>query len=200
MRIKVGTEMSRDAGAATLIAGRGLEIDLRPAPSEENVDPQITFSPTLPSFTRVFGPDTATPIPASTWTRIPLIGPWKQFGANCWQLIVDGDPDYANWGGCVRCLREGIYDFGGGIIFDPAQQTGDRAVSIIEAVGPNAGQWELIQSASMPTFVGGGFCVGGNVYQYVGNIVSLRVYSTVATTTTASPLSEWASMTFLGYP
>ena len=152
-------------------------------------------------FVRAFGPDTPTPIPANTWTRItldPLGEPWRQFGETCWEPITPNDPDYATYGGCVRCRKEGVYDLAGAVIFDSATQTGDRAIEVQEARGPYAGAWRLVTSIPMPKVVLGGVLVSGETYQYVGNIVELCAYSTVATQTTADPQSEWLSATWLG--
>ena len=157
----------------------------------------------IASFTRAFGPDTPTPVPASAWTRIildPAGEPWRVFGTECWQAIVAGDPDYAQWGGCIRCLREGVYDLVGAAIFDSANQTGDRAISIIEEVGPYANQWALAASQPMPKVANGGVIVAGETYQYVNNIVSLRAWSSVATQTTSNIQGEWMSAAYLGKP
>jgi hypothetical protein len=156
------------------------------------------------SFVRAFGPDTATTIPASTWTRIQLLPagePWRQFGEVCWESVpTSGDPDSASYAGCIRCLKEGIYDLVGGVIFDSSNQTGDRAISVSEERGPYAGAWDLVTSMPMPKVATGGVLVGGETYQYLGNIVSLRAWASVATATTAVPQSEWLSATFIGRP
>ena len=152
------------------------------------------------SFLRVFGPSTATAIPANVWTTIPLTGSWRQFGQTDWQLIVPGDPAYGTNPGQIRCLREGIYDLVGAVIFDASNQTGDRGVYVSEQTGAYAGQWQLVQSMPMPKVAGGAVLVSGETYQYVGNIVALQAQSTVATQTTANPNSEFLSATFIGRP
>jgi hypothetical protein len=95
----------------------------------------------------------------------------------------------------MRCLREGIYDFGGAVIFNSADQTGDRAVSINQVSGPYT--WGFVQSMPMPKVTGGGIIVSGETYQYVNNTVELRAYSTVSTSTTPNPQSEWLSATLI---
>jgi len=153
------------------------------------------------SFVRAFGPDTATTIPANTWTKIPLDPagePWRQFGDQCWEPISVGDPDYAAYGGCMRCLQEGVYDFVGAVIFNSAQSQGDRGVDIQELRGPYAGQWDLVTSTPMLKVGNAALIVAGETYQYVGNIVILQAYSTFATSTTPNPRSEWLSVTRVG--
>jgi hypothetical protein len=152
------------------------------------------------SFLRAFGPTAATTIPANVWTTIPLTGTWRQFGQTDWQLIVAGDPDYATYGGCIRCKREGIYDLVGAVIFDASNQTGDRGVYVHEMTGVYAGQWQLVQSTPMPKVAGGAVLVSGETYQYVGNIIGLQAQATVNTATTANPNSEFLSATFIGRP
>jgi hypothetical protein len=159
---------------------------------------------TADSFARAFGPDSSTAVPANTWTRIPMqvVGstePPRQFGEQAWEIVpASGDPDSALWAGCIRCLKEGTYDLAGGVIFDPAQQTGDRAISVQEMRGPYAGAWDLQTSMPMPKVAAGGVLVSGETYQYVGNIVALRAWSSVATQTTANPQSEWMSAARIG--
>jgi hypothetical protein len=152
------------------------------------------------SFLRAFGPTAATAIPANVWTTIPLTGTWRQFGQTDWQLIVAGDPDYATYPGCIRCLREGIYDLVGAVIFDASNQTGDRGVYVHEMTGAYAGQWQLVQSTPMPKVAGGAVLVSGETYQYIGNIIGLQAQATVTTATTANPNSEFLSATFIGRP
>jgi hypothetical protein len=152
------------------------------------------------SFLRVFGPTAATATPANTWTVIPLTGEWRPFGEVNWQLIAPGDPDYATFPGCLRCLREGVYDFTGAVIFDASNQTGDRGVNVTELRGPYVGYWDLVQSTPMPKIANGAVLVAGEAYQYVGNIVALRANATVTTATTANPQSEFLSATLVAVP
>jgi hypothetical protein len=152
------------------------------------------------SLTRAFGPSSATTIPANVWTTIPLTGAWRQFGQTDWQLIVAGDPDYGTYPGCIRCKREGIYDFAGAVIFDASNQTGDRGVFVTELKGPYAGQWGLATSTPMPKVAGGALIVSGEVYCNLGDVFALQAQATVTTATSANPNSEWLSATFIGRP
>jgi hypothetical protein len=150
------------------------------------------------SFLRVFGPTTATPVPANQWTVVPLTGEWRPFGEPCWELVpASGDPDSASFAGCLRCLVEGVYDFTGAVIFDSSNQTGDRGVNVTELRGPYAGSWDLVQSTPMPKIANGAVLVAGETYQTVGNIVGLRANATVTTATTANPNSEFLSVTLI---
>jgi hypothetical protein len=127
----------------------------------------------------------------------PAGEPWRQFGEPCWEWIGPGDPDYALSPAGIRCLKEGVYDFAAGAIFRSNEQTGDRAIEIVEVRGPYAGQWRLATSLPMPKIAEGGVLVGGETYQYVGNIVELHAWSSVATATTTNPQSEWLSATLI---
>jgi hypothetical protein len=152
------------------------------------------------SFLRAFGPDTATTIPVSTWTAIvldPAGEPWRQFGRPCWEWIGPGDPDYAVSPAGIRCVQEGVYDFAGSVVFDIGQGTGTRGVRVIEVRGPYAGQWQLTQSIPMPKATLIPVMVGGETYQYAGNIVELQAWSDTATATAANPQSEWLSATLI---
>jgi hypothetical protein len=171
------------------------------------IGPQGPPGPTGPagstnnSFLRAFGPDTATMVPATTWTVLPLDPAgeaWRQFGDVCWEWVPPGDPDYALYGGGIRCLKEGIYDMVGAAVFDASNQTGDRACQVIEVKGPYANQWRLATSMPMPKVALGGVIVSGETYQYVGNIVQLQAWASVNTQTTSNPQSEWLSVTRIG--
>jgi hypothetical protein len=160
--------------------------------------PAVVFE----SFVRAFGPDVSTTIPANTWTPIvldPAGEPWRQFGQQCWEWILPGDPDYALSPAGIRCTQDGIYDFAGAVVFNQVQGTGTRGVRILEVKGPYAGQWQLTQSIPMPK--GGPLVpvvVAGESYQYAGNIVELQAWSDTATSTTANPQSEWMSAARIG--
>jgi hypothetical protein len=153
------------------------------------------------SFLRAFGPDASSTIPANAWTAIvldPAGEPWRQFGETCWEWIAPGDPDYALSPAGIRCLKEGVYDFTGSVVFDPATGTGTRGVRVIEVKGPYAGQWELATSIPQPKTTLAPVLVSGEAYQYAGNIVELQAWSDTATTTYSNPQSEWLSATLIG--
>ena len=151
------------------------------------------------SFARVYGPTTATTIPASTWTRIPLTGTPTQWGSQTWQIVpATGDPDSASYAGCIRALAEGTYDLGAGVVFDPSNQTGDRAIHVAELRGTYAGQWNLETSMPMPKVAAGGVLIAGEIYAYVNDIIELSAWSSAATATTANPQSEWMSAARIG--
>jgi hypothetical protein len=153
------------------------------------------------SFLRAFGPDTSTTIPANAWTAIvldPAGEPWRQFGEVCWEWVPPGDPDYALSSAGIRCLKEGIYDFAGSVVFNAAQGTGTRGVRVVEVKGPYAGQWQLTISIPMPKGTLNPVIVAGEAYQYAGNIIELQAWSDSATSTMANPQSEWLSATRIG--
>ena len=155
------------------------------------------------SFLRAFGPDVASAIAANTWTAIvldPAGEPWRQFGTAAWEWIAPGDPDYALSPAGIRCLREGVYDLVGSIVFDPATGTGTRGVRVIEVKGPYAGQWQLTTSIPQPKSTNTPVLVAGETYQYAGNIIELQGWSDTATTTLANPQSEWLSTTLVAGP
>jgi hypothetical protein len=155
------------------------------------------------SFMRMFGPDTSTTIPANTWTAIvldPAGEPWRMFGRQDWEWIPPGDPDYSLSPAGVRCLREGVYDFAGAVVFNAAQGTGTRGVQIVEVRGPYAGQWSLVQSVPMPKGNLNPVLVAGEAYQYAGNIIELQAWTDTATSTMANPQSEWLSATYIAGP
>ena len=159
--------------------------------------PAVVFQ----SFVRAFGPDAASTIPANTWTPIvldPAGEPWRFFGDQSWEWIAPGDPDYALSPAGIRCLKEGIYDFVGSVVFSAAQRTGDRGVRVIEVKGPYAGQWQLTQGMTMPNTAVAPMNVTGEAYQYAGNIVELQAWSSVATSTSNNPQSEFLSATLIG--
>ena len=167
-------------------------------PPGRTVEMEMNSTPL--SFVRMFGPDGPTSIAANQWTPIvldPAGEVWLQFGEKCWEPILPGDPDYFEFPAGVRCLKEGVYGFAGGVIFDSANQTGDRAVDVTEAKGPYANRWNLVASQPMPKVSDAGLIVSGEAYQYVGNIVELRASSTVATVTITNPQSEWLSAVLL---
>jgi hypothetical protein len=170
--------------------------------SDSAVRMDVTF-PAAPagSFLRAFGPDAPTPVPAGAWTAIvldPAGEPWRQFGARCWEWIGPGDPDYAISPAGIRCLREGIYDFTGSVVFDPGQGTGARGVRVLEVKGPYAGQWQLTSGIPMPKGTLIPVLVSGASYQYVGNIVELQAWTDTATQTMSNPQSEWLSAAWIG--
>ena len=165
-------------------------------------DPIAGISPamTSTSFLRAFGPDTSSTIPANTWTAIvldPAGEPWRQFGPATWEWIPPGDPDQAISTAGIRCLTEGVYDFAGSVVFNPAQGTGTRGVRVIEVKGPYAGQWQLTMSIPMPKSSLAPVLVAGESYQYVGNIVELQAWSDTVTSTNSNPESEWLSATLI---
>ena len=163
----------------------------------EFVYEQVAESGVQGSFLRAFGPDTPTTIPANTWTPIvldPAGEPWHQFGEVCWEWISPGDPDYALSPAGIRCLKEAVYSFAGAVVFTAAQGTGDRAVNVTEVRGPYAGEWNLVQSMPMPKVANAGVLVSGETYQFVGNIIELHAWSSVATETTTNPRLEWLSV------
>jgi hypothetical protein len=191
---------------STAIPRRGddclLLFDEQETPWVMTLAEPVTTLASSESFVRAFGPDTSTSIPANTWTAIvldPAGEPWRFFGEQCWEWIGPGDPDYALSPAGIRCLKEGIYDFAGSVVFNQAQGTGTRAVRVIEVKGPYAGQWQLTQSIPMPK--GGPLIpviVAGEAYQYEGNIVELQGWSDTATSTTNNPQSEWLSAAKIG--
>jgi len=151
------------------------------------------------SFARVYGPATATTIPANTWTRIPMTGTLTQWGAQTWQIVPPtGDPDSASYAGCIRCLAEGTYDLGAGVVFDPSNQTGDRAIHIADLRGTYAGSWNLETSMPMPKVAAGGVLIAGEIYAYVNDIFELSAWASVNTATTSNPQSEWMSAARIG--
>jgi len=146
------------------------------------------------SFARVYGPSSATTIPANTWTRIPMTGTPTQWGVQTWQIVpATGDPDSAAYAGCIRCLIAGTYDLGGGVVFDPSNQTGDRAIHIADLRGAEAGSWNLETSMPMPKVAAGGVLLAGEVHADVNDLFELSAWSSAATATTANPQSEWMS-------
>ena len=153
------------------------------------------------SFLRAFGPDTSSTIPANAWTAIvldPAGEPWRQFGDVCWEWIAPGDPDYSLSPAGIRCLKEGIYDFAGSVVFNAAQGTGTRGVRVYQVKGPYAGQWQLTISMPMPKGNLNPIIVAGESYQYVGNIIELQAWSDTATSTMNNPQSEWLSACKIG--
>jgi hypothetical protein len=157
----------------------------------------------LASFLRAFGPDTATAVPANAWTAIvldPAGEPWRQFGTPCWEWIPPGDPDYTVSPAGIRCLKEGVYDLTGSVVFDTGTGTGTRGVRVVEVQGPYAGQWQLTTSVPMPKATLIPILVSGESYQYQGNIIELQAWTDTATQTMANPQSEWLSATYIGTP
>jgi hypothetical protein len=153
------------------------------------------------SFLRAFGPDTSTTLPANAWTPIvldPAGEPWRQFGDVCWEWIPPGDPDYSLSPAGIRCLKEGIYDMVGSVVFNQAQGTGNRGVRVLEVKGPYAGQWQLTTAVPMPKATVAPAIVSGETYQYAGNVVELQAWTDQATSTMANPQSEWLSATRIG--
>jgi hypothetical protein len=156
------------------------------------------------SFLRAFGPDPSTTVPANAWTAIDLHPgdpggePWRQSGVTCWESIPSGDPDYSLSPNGIRCLKEGIYDWAGSVVFNQGQGTGTRAVRVIGVKGPGANQWQLAQSIPMPKGSLIPLVVAGETYQYVGDIVELQAWSDTATSTQNNPQSEWLSAALLG--
>ena len=128
----------------------------------------------------------------------PAGEPWRQFGMQLWEWIAPGDPDYTLSPAGIRCLREGIYDFAGSVVFDIGQGTGTRGVRVIEVKGPYAGQWQLTTSIPMPKANLIPVIVAGESYQYAGNIVELQAWTDTTTATAANPQSEWLSATLIG--
>ena len=160
---------------------------------------EVSGTPPL-SFVRMFGPATSTPIAADQWTSIvldPAGEPWQQFGEPTWEAIMPGDPDYDEFGAGVRCIQEGLFSFTGSIIYNAIHGTGDRGIDIREVKGPREGLWDLVLGIPMPKVVDAPLLVSGESYQSVGNIVQLRGYSTVATSTTENPRSEWLSIALI---
>jgi hypothetical protein len=150
------------------------------------------------SFLRAFGPDVSSSIPANTWTPIvldPAGEPWRQWGEPCWEWIGPGDPDYSLSPAGIRCLKEGVYDFAGSVVFNAAQGTGTRGVRVYQVKGPYAGQWQLTLSIPMPKGTLNPVLISGESYQYVGNIIELQAWSDTATSTMPNPQSEWLSAT-----
>jgi hypothetical protein len=151
------------------------------------------------SFARVYGPNSATTIPANTWTRIPMTGTPTLWGVQTWQIVpATGDPDSASYAGCIRCMVEGTYDLGGGVVFDPGNQTGDRAIHIADLRGTYAGSWNLETSMPMPKVAAGGVLIAGEVHAYPNDIFELSAWSSAATATTTNPQSEWMSAARIG--
>ena len=154
------------------------------------------------SFLRAYGPDASSGIAANTWTPIvldPAGEPWFQQGEVCWEWIPPGDPDYSLSPAGIRCLKQGIYDLVGAVVFSQVQSTGTRAVRIMQVKGPGTGSWQLTQSIPLPK---GGpsvpVLVAGESYHYVGDIIELQAWSDTATSTLANPQSEWLSATAIG--
>jgi hypothetical protein len=152
------------------------------------------------SFLRVFGPTGSTPIPANTVTRIPLTGEWRPFGSVNFQLIASGDPDFAAFGGDLRCLVEGLYDLTGTVVFSTAQNAGDRACAVTEVRGTYAGYWRLISSTPMTSKPDAGLLVAGEAYLYVGDIIELQAWSSQSTATSAAVDSEFCSAALIATP
>ena len=155
------------------------------------------------SFVRAFGPDESTPLPADQWTAIvldPAGEPWRQIGEVCWEPILSGDPDYALSSAGVRCLIEGIYDFGGAAIFNPAQPTGSRGIRIFGIKGSHAGDLGLIAGIPAPKNILIPVTVSGNAYADVGDIIELQLWTDTATATMSDPKSEWLSANLVGRP
>ena len=167
------------------------------------IGPQGPPGSAILSFLRAFGPDTSSNIPANAWTAIvldPAGEPWRQFGTAMWEWIGPGDPDYSLSPAGIRCLKEGVYDLAGSVVFNQSQGTGTRAVRVIEVKGPYAGQWQLTQSIPMPKGNLIPVMVSGESYQYAGNIIELQAWTDSATSTMNNPQSEWLSATFIAGP
>ena len=179
---------------------KGIFRDRNSGKTETDVE-LLWRSPTPVSFTRMFGPDTATSLPANTWVSLPLepdaIQPVLEVGDKCWVPVNQGDPDYSSHPNGIRCLRDGIYSFSAAAIFDNNQGTGDRGIRIVEVKGPNVGLPGLVVSQIMPKFSDAGLLVSGDAYEYIDSIVELQVRSTVNTSTTATPKSEWLCVTLV---
>jgi hypothetical protein len=140
------------------------------------------------SFARWFGQNAATSLAAATWTTIPLIdGPW-QTGDVCFQLVATGQ-----YAGALECTRAGVYSLGGAAAFDSSNQTGDRGTKITELAGAQAGLLDLMTSAPMLKVTAAPMIVGGEVTLSAGDVIGLQCYTSVATTTTNNPQSEWLS-------
>ena len=161
-------------------------------PPGTDVEVDIADVPSTPlSFLRAFAPDTVD-IPQDTWVTLPLdpsVSPWRTFGEQFWEF------DEASGG--IRCLKEGIYSLSGGIVYDDGNQTGDRAVDVVETMGPYANKWGLASSGPMAKVVQTAFIVGGQTYQFVDNVVELKAYSTVSTKTSGIQFSNWLSVVLI---
>jgi hypothetical protein len=164
-------------------------------PLETDVEIEIPFS-----FLRTYGPSTATIVPANIWTPInldPAGEPWWKHGDEYWEWITVADPDSSVSSAGIRCLKEGIYSFSAGAMFDAHDGTGDRAIAVIEKRGQHAGEWFLAATQAMPKIVNAGLLVAGENYHQIDDIIELQVSSSVPTKTTENPRSEWLTATLL---
>jgi hypothetical protein len=164
-------------------------------PLETDIEVEIPYS-----FLRAYGPNAATTVPANVWTPIildPDGEPWWIHGDEYWEWISADDPDYDLSSAGIRCLKEGIYAFSAGAVFDAKDGTGDRAIAVTEKRGLHAGEWFLAVTQPMPKIANAGLLVAGENYHAVDDIIELQVASSVPTKTTENPRSEWLTATLL---
>jgi hypothetical protein len=166
--------------------GSGTQGPVGPAGPAGPPGPAGTSAPE--SLTRVYGPDTATPIPINAWTLIPLTGAWHEFEETAFERVDTGP-----YAGGIRCLVEGIYTLAGSVIFDPSNQAGTRGVWVTEL--QTVESWDFRDSGSAAKSLPTPMIVNGEAHLSVGDIIGLQAYSSVATATTTNPNSEWLSAT-----
>jgi hypothetical protein len=185
------------AGVETFPSGEYAVVEVLPRATDGTAP---TISPPPPegapppegSLLRAYGPNTSTPIPAETWTIVPLTGEWRQrVGPACFTPVTSGPH-----AGAMRCERTGVYALAGAVRFDPVNQAGTRGVWLTDP--QTTDEWDFVDSAAAAKGVPTPVMVGGEAYLSVGEMVALLAWSSVATATTDSPLSEWASATLLG--
>jgi hypothetical protein len=144
------------------------------------------------SLLRAYGPTTPTPVPAAAWTMVPLTGEWRQrVGPACFTPVTSGPH-----AGAMRCERTGVYALAGAVRFDPVNQAGTRGVWLTDP--QTTDEWDFVDSAGAAKDVPTPVMVGGEAYLSVGEMVALLAWSSISTSTTDSPLSEWASAALLG--
>jgi hypothetical protein len=176
----------------------GDTVDLTLAPDDEAAmfDAGVLALPPLfgYSFGRLFGQNAATTLPAATWTLVPLIaaGEW-QTGDDCFTLVPTGQ-----YAGAIQCTRAGLYSLGGSVIFDPANQTGDRGVRVTELAGSESGFLGFITSGAMLKVAQAPMLVAGQAELNVGDVMGLQAYASVPTATVDNPNSEWLSVAWWG--
>jgi uncharacterized protein DUF5907/collagen triple helix repeat protein len=131
------------------------------------------------------------PIPATTWTQVPLTAIASQVGTACFELVTTGQ-----YAGTARCTSDGIYALTAAAGFTPEQQVGERVVQVTLLVGGTlSGMVEgtpTIKSSGIPVIA------GGEVSLHVGDVLALRVYSDQITDLVADARLTWLSATRIG--
>jgi membrane-associated protease RseP (regulator of RpoE activity) len=170
-------------------------VEILPVTSGLAVAPGPGPSPAPPAvprnLTRFYGP-AASVLSADVWTTILLnsAAPYQPVGDPYFEPVVGGPDD-----GGVVCLADGVYALTGGVVFDPAQQMGQRAVWVTSTA---TDIWNLANAS--PPFKGQPLpiTVSGEAWIMAGEVVTLRAFSDAAAQTMSDPHSEFLSVVRLG--